>query len=151
MREPRGHNGPRQVPIDQIDRNTGQVLSEGALVWMPSRTQHPYGDRWIAMTMDGLDKLTATPGIGMREMRIFAVLLKRLDYENFIMVPQTDIVEATGFAASNVSASIKKLLPLARLFQGLRLADPRPTACLRKSAGVVAKSSPRRAQRDRGR
>ena len=59
------------------------------------------------MTMDGLDKLTATPGIGMREMRIFAVLLKRLDYENFIMVPQTDIVSATGFAASNVSASVK--------------------------------------------
>ena len=77
------------------------------------------------MTMDGLDKLTATPGIGMREMRIFAVLLKRLDYENFIMVPQTDIVSATGFAASNVSASVKSSLRLALSFQveGRSVAD----------------------------
>ena len=106
------------MPVDQIDRNTGEVMSEGALVWVPNRTPHPYGDRWVAMTMDGLDKLTATPGIGMREMRIFAVLLKRLDYENFIMVPQTDIVSATGFAASNVSASVKKLVTAGAIIPG---------------------------------
>ena len=141
MREPRGHSGPRQVPVDQIDRNTGEVMSEGALVWVPNRTPHPYGDRWVAMTMDGLDKLTATPGIGMREMRIFAVLLKRLDYENFIMVPQTDIVSATGFAASNVSASVKKLVTAGAIIPGRRSVGRRPIACRLRSVGAVARSS----------
>ena len=118
MSEPRDHTRPRQRSIDQIDRTTGEVLSEGALVWVPNRTPHPYGNRWMAMTLDGLDKLTATPGIGMREMRIFAVLLKRLDHENFILVPQVEIVKATGFHASHVSSSMKRLVEVGALITG---------------------------------
>ena len=118
MREPRGHGGPRQVPVDQIDRNTGEVMSEGALVWVPNRTPHPYGDRWVAMTMDGLKKLMATPGIGLTEMKVFAELFSRLDYENFIMVPQVDIATATGIAKTHVSAAFKKLIQVNAVIPG---------------------------------
>lgn len=118
MREPRGHSGPRQVAIDQINRTTGEVMSEGALVWVPNRTAHPYGDRWVAMTMDGLKKLMATPGIGLTEMKVFAELFSRLDYENFIMVPQVDIAEATGIAKTHVSSAFKKLINVNAIIPG---------------------------------
>lgn len=118
MREPRVHTGPRQRSIDQIDRTTGEVLSEGALVWMPSRTQHPYGERWVAMTLDGLKKLMATPGIGLQEMKVFAELFSRLDYENFIQLAQIDIASATGMAKPNVSRSMKKLVEVGAIIPG---------------------------------
>ena len=141
MSEPRDHTRPRQRSIDQIDRTTGEVLSEGALVWVPNRTPHPYGNRWMAMTLDGLDKLTATPGIGMREMRIFAVLLKRLDHENFILVPQVEIVKATGFHASHVSSSMKRLVEVGALIAGPRSDALRPIAYRQKSDGKAAKGT----------
>ena len=84
------------------------------------------------MTLDGLDKLTATPGIGMREMRIFAVLLKRLDHENFILVPQIEIVKATGFHASHVSSSMKRLVEVGALIAGPKVDDLRPIAYRQK-------------------
>lgn len=118
MREPRGHSGPRQVPVDQIDRNTGEVLSEGALVWVPNRTPHPYGDRWVAMTMDGLKKLMATPGVGLTEMKVFAELFSRLDYENFIMVPQVDIATAIKVGRSHVNEAFKKLIEIGAVIPG---------------------------------
>lgn len=118
MREPRGHSGPRQVPVDQIDRNTGEVMSEGALVWVPNRTPHPYGDRWVAMTMDGLHKLVMTPGVGLQEIKVFTAIFKRLDYENFIHVAQTDLVAETGMAKPNVSRSMKKLIEVGAIIPG---------------------------------
>lgn len=119
MGEPRDHvRAPRQRRIDQTDRDTGEVLSEGALVWIPNRTPHPYGDRWIAMTMDGLHKLVMTPGIGLQEIKVFTSIFKRLDYENFIHVVQTDLVADTGMTKSNVSRSMKKLIEAGAIIPG---------------------------------
>ena len=59
-------------------------------MWVPNKTAHPYGDRWVAMTMDGLHKLVMTPGIGLQEIKVFTAIFKRLDYENFIYVAQVD-------------------------------------------------------------
>ena len=118
MREPRVHTGPRQRSIDQIDRTTGEVLSEGALVWVPNRAPHPYGDRWVAMTMDGLHKLVMTPGIGLQEIKVFTAIFKRLDFENFIQVAQVDLVADTGMPKPHVSRSMKKLIEVGAIIPG---------------------------------
>lgn len=70
------------------------------------------------MTLDGLKKLMATPGIGLQEMKVFAELFSRLDYENFIQLAQVDIAEATGMAKPHVSRSMKKLIEVGAIIPG---------------------------------
>ena len=118
MKEPgKSRYAPNLLKIDQIDRETGEVL-EGALVWQPKRQPHPYGDRFVVMQMDGLSRLMATPGIGLTEMRVFAELFKKLDFENFIMLPQTEIVALTGIEKANVSRAFKRLVEAGALMRG---------------------------------
>ena len=107
--------------IDQIDSKTGEVLSEGALVWVPKRRAHPYGDRWLAMRMDTFKRLTMHPGIGMREMRVFGELIDRLEYENFIHVPQVDLAKATGIDRAHVNRALKKLIAFGIVVEGPRV------------------------------
>lgn len=118
-----GVNGMRK--LDQIDAETGEVLSEGALVWVPNRTPHPYGDRWLAMRMDTIRRLTMHPGIGMQEMRVFGALIDRLDYQNFIHVPQTELAEVTGIERSNINRALKKLIDFGIVVEGPRVGRSR--------------------------
>lgn len=111
--------------IDQLDSETGEILSEGALVWVPRRGPHPYGDRWLAMRMETIRKLTMHPGIGMREMRVFGVLIDRLDYENFIHLPQVEIAEATGIARTHVNEAMKKLIKFGIVVEGPKVGRSR--------------------------
>ena len=111
--------------LDQIDNETGEVLSEGALVWVPKRFPHPYGDRWFAMRMDTIRRLTMHPGIGMQEMRVFGALIDRLDYQNFIHVPQTDLAEATGMDRPHVNRALKKLIEFGIVVEGPRVGRSR--------------------------
>lgn len=104
--------------IDQIDSETGEVLSEGALVRVPKRRAHPYGGGWLAMRMDTIKRLTMHPGIGMQEMRVFGELLARLEYENFIHVPQVELAEATGIKPTHVNRALKKLVAFGIVVEG---------------------------------
>lgn len=122
--DPRAHF-PRQMRLDQIDQNTGEVVSEGSLVWIPSKVPHPYGERWMTMTLEGLDRLFSLPGMGMREMRIFVHILRKLDWENFILIQQVDIVKATGIEKADVSRALKKLVDVGALIPGPKVGRSR--------------------------
>ncbi len=111
--------------IDQLDSETGEILSEGALVWVPKRTPHPYGDGWLAMRMDTIRRLTMHPGIGLQEMRVFGALIARLEYENFIYVPQVEIAEETGIAKTHVNRAMKKLIEFGIVVEGPKVGRSR--------------------------
>lgn len=111
--------------IDQLDSETGEILSEGALVLVPRRTPHPYGDGWLAMRVNTIGRLTMHPGIGMQEMRVFGALLARLDFENFIHTSQAEIAEVTGIGRTNVNRAMKKLIEFGVLVEGPKVGRSR--------------------------
>ena len=118
MGEPNGYSGPRMRTVDQIDSDTGEVISEGVLVFQPRRSPHPYGTDWAAVTMSGILKLVMTPGIGITEVKVFCKMFERLDYENYIQITQADVARDTGIAKPHVSTAIKKLVAAGALIVG---------------------------------
>lgn len=95
------------------------VVQEGALVWVPRKSQSQFGDRWFQMAQSTLQMMNKErKALGLEGFVVFHALLARLDWENFIQVSQTEIAEEVEMRKSNVSRAMKKLLDLGFVRQG---------------------------------
>lgn len=68
-----------------------------------------------AQPMDTLIKYTTDPN-----MKVLLTLLKRLDYENYLIVCQADLARELGMDRHNFNRSIKSLIEIEALIAGPR-------------------------------
>jgi hypothetical protein len=103
--------------IGSVDLDTGELM-EGAVVGMffPKR-QNGFGKGWVAMSQNAMVEL-AKADLGQRDWRVLAVVLGKLDFENYLLLSQADIGKEIGLQAPHVSAAIKRLVGLGVLVKG---------------------------------
>lgn len=103
--------------IGSVDLDTGEIL-EGAVLGMfyPKR-QNGFGRGWVAMSQSAMLEL-AKSGLGAQDWQVLAVVLAKLDFENFLLLSQSDIGKELGMKAPNVSAAVKRLEGLGVLLRG---------------------------------
>ena len=90
------------------------------------------GVNWVAMFQAGMEYLSQQKNMSGEQWRVFAYLMSRLDYDNYLRVPQKEIAEHLDLTVPNVSRAIKALIeldviipgPLAGRFKTYRL-NPR--------------------------
>lgn len=110
--------GLTEGPSRTFDLETGEV-EDGALVWIPKKTQSQFGDRWFQMAQSTLQMMNKErKALGLEGFVVFHALLARLDWQNFIQVSQTEIAKEVEMKTSNVSRAMKKLLDLGFVRQG---------------------------------
>lgn len=101
-----------QKRIGAIDLNTGEIL-EGVPVWVGRKSAFTqmYGKgRFIIMAQDAMLIMATDKELTQQEpTRVFYYFCARLDYENYIRVPQTEICEALDMKKPNVSRAVKLL------------------------------------------
>lgn len=71
-------------------------------------------------SQEALEALAADKELAGRPTRVLIYLLSRLDFENFIAVPQTEIAIALDLHKANVSRSIRLLISKGILIEGPR-------------------------------
>ena len=76
--------------------------------------------------------------IGKEGWRVIAWLLGRLDWDNWLVVPQRELAEALGMSQQNVSRAIRQLCQEGVL---LRAASPAPRSTYRLSAEFAYRGS----------
>lgn len=103
--------------ISQVDLSTGEVVGSFVAVIRPK--QKSSFERHFTMNQDAL--MILAKNLKGEELRVLMVLLSELDYENYIQVPQMDIVEKLGMQRSNVSRSIKVLLDIGVILLGPKI------------------------------
>lgn len=103
--------------IIQSDAETGEVLGNAVVGVIYRREQNCFGKGWMAMAQDALMTL-ATADIGDQARRVLFMVLARVDFENYILLNQTEIAQKLGMKAPNVSESVKKLVALGVLLKG---------------------------------
>ena len=88
--------------------DTGEVM-EGAVLGMffPKR-QNGFKEGWIAMAQNALVEI-ARADLGDQARRVLFVILGKLDFENFILVSQSEIAETIAMHRSDVSKAMAKL------------------------------------------
>ena len=101
--------------VRQVDVETGEVLSAGMLVYVPQRAKLKGG--WFMASQEGLAVL-AKHDLSIREMRVLLYLMSKLDFENFIYVPQADVAKELQLDKGNVSKCVKKLIELGIIIKG---------------------------------
>ena len=68
-------------------------------------------------------------------MKVMWAMLARLDYENLIQVNQAEVSEQVGMNRHNVNRSIKKLIELGVILEGVKIGISRFTGLTLTSGG----------------
>ncbi len=99
----------RSRNLGTVDLDTGELL-DGVPVWIGKKLRSPYGRRWYMANQEALELLATDPDMTGKTYRVLLYLFSRLDFENYIQVPQQEIAEALGMHKSHVSRSVRQLL-----------------------------------------
>lgn len=100
-----------QKRVGLIDYDTGEMLN-GIPVWVGRKSAFTqmYGKGgFLVMAQEALLRLAMDKELTQEPMRVFVYLCARLDFENYIRVPQVEICEALSMKKPNVSRAVKLL------------------------------------------
>ena len=76
-------------------------------------------------------------------MKVMWAMLARLDYENLIQVNQAEVAEEIGMNRHNVNRSIKKLIEMGLVLEGVKIGISRSGS----TQTLVGKGQPRDTER----
>lgn len=97
-------------------------VHEGLIpVLVGRRIDSPYGADWMQVNQNFLREFAARRDVTGEVLRVFMYLNARLDFENIIQVPQTEIAEELGLKPPNVTRSLKKLEDLGVILRGPKI------------------------------
>jgi predicted transcriptional regulator len=104
-----------KADISQVDRNTGE-LREGVIVLCPTRRK--LKEEFMLLDLEGIGALAMDRDLKGEDWRVLAILIKRLEYENWLVITQQEIADQLGMQRQNVTRSLKKLTDKAIIVKG---------------------------------
>jgi hypothetical protein len=107
--------------VGGVDLDTGEMLA-GVPVWVGPKIRSPYGRRFYMSSQDALEALAKDPEMTGQAYRVFLYLCSRLDFENFIQVPQTEIADELQIGRNKVSEAVSLLVAKGILLRGPKVA-----------------------------
>ena len=101
------------VPLPK-EREIIAILGEGNEVqgYINKRRENILGGHWVATFQDGLAWMAKQEDMTGEQWRVFAYLVSRLDFDNYLKVSQKDIAEELRMQKSHVSRAMKGLAEL---------------------------------------
>ena len=105
--------------MQQIDHQTGEVV-EGFVAYVVPKRKNGFQKGWMAMAQEVMMMLAQSNLTG-NDMKVMWAMLARLDYENLIQVNQAEVSEQVGMNRHNVNRSIKKLIELGVILEGVKI------------------------------
>ena len=90
----------------------GEVHEDGVFAFIPSKNKtfsHLYGDGWMIAAQQAFTYLATDPDIKGAEMKTFSYLMGKLDFQNYILVTQKEIIETTGYTKQSIHKAIETL------------------------------------------
>lgn len=103
-----------------IDQNGEIHEGDGVPVWVGKKTHFTklYGRDWMVVAQNAFALMAIDPDLTLEPKNILMYLFSRLDFENYIQVPQVEISEALNLRKQNVNRSIKLLETKGILIRG---------------------------------
>ena len=105
--------------LQQIDSETGEII-DGFVAYVVPKRKNGFGQGWLAMAQNGAEIL-AQSNLSGNDFKVLMKLLSVLDYENLIQVSQAEIARELNMHRQHVQRSIKRLLDLGILPEGVKI------------------------------
>lgn len=101
------------IPLPK-ERECTAILGENNEVtgYITRKRPNRLGGHWVATFQDGLAWMAKQEEMTGEQWRVFAYLVSRLDFDNFLKVPQKDIAEELKMNPKAVSRAIRGLKEL---------------------------------------
>ncbi len=99
----------------QVDCNTGEI-QEGVIVLCPTKRKLK-GD-FVLLDLQGMGALAMDRDITLVDWRVLAILIKRLEYQNWLIITQQEVADELGMKQQMVARSLKKLTDKAIIVKG---------------------------------
>jgi biotin operon repressor len=106
-----------------IDLNGEVHEGEGIPVWIGRKTHFTklYGRDWMVVAQNAFALMVMDTDLTLEPKNILMYLFSRLDFENYIQVPQVEIAEKLNIQKQNVNRSIKLLEKKGILIRGPKI------------------------------
>lgn len=102
--------------IGHIDAN-GEIHEGAVLALVVPKRKNGFDEGWVAVAQNAFLAL-ANSGLGMDARRVLDILLARLDFENWIHLPQTEIAVMLNMQRSHVSRAMRDLEKVGVILRG---------------------------------
>lgn len=102
-----------------LDESTGEILSQGVFVYVTGKVKWREG--FFMGFQNAFEKLAQDGELVGQPMRVLLFLFARLNFENYVAIPQTEVSEVLGMRKERVSEAIRKLLDKGVLIKGPKL------------------------------
>jgi DNA-binding transcriptional regulator GbsR (MarR family) len=89
-----------------VDKYTGEEFGFPVIV---GRKRNPYGKGWVMNSQEALEILAKDKDITGEAYRVLFFICARLDFENWVQVPVTEIAQELDLRQPNVSRAMKVL------------------------------------------
>ena len=97
-----------QKRLYQVDAHTGEV-QDGYVAYISPKRKNGFQKGWIAMAQENALLEIAKSGFNGETLRVLLMMLAKVEYENFIVVSQTDMANELGMGRSQFNRSLKIL------------------------------------------
>lgn len=98
------------IPLPKVREFTAFISDEtGKVEELAPKRKRKLGVNWMAFYQESLEWL-ATANLPNEQYRVLLYLLGKLDFENYIRIPQNSVAEALGMKRPAVTRAIKGLL-----------------------------------------
>lgn len=104
--------------LSLIDEQTGELINTPVYLNSPHKRPTIYGSRWFQVSQDPLLLLAKDRELWGLTRAVLDYLCGRLDFENFIHVPQQEIADYLDAHRPDVTAAISKLVKKGILIKG---------------------------------
>jgi len=104
----------------QFDPETGEEM-DGFVAYLAPKRHNGFGQRWMAMAQDATRILALSEDLGREDYRVFLYLTSMIDFENLLVINQSQIAREMGRQYQNINRSIKRLVKMGVLIEGQRI------------------------------
>lgn len=105
--------------LGQVDLDTGEVLEEGFIAYIAPKRQNAFGG-WIAMAQNMME-VVAKSNLTGNDFKVLMLVLSKLDYENLLVLNQSELAESLKMPRTHFSRSMKKLIDEGIILKGPRI------------------------------
>ena len=102
--------------IGHIDAN-GEIHEGAVLALVVPKRKNGFDEGWVAVAQNAYLAL-ANSGLGLDARRVLDILLARLDFENWIHLPQSEIAAMLNMQRSHVSRAMRDLEKVGVILRG---------------------------------
>ena len=101
------------IPLPKERECTVVLGEDGEVTGYLNKPRRNYlGGHWVATFQEGLAWMAKQENMTGEQWRVFAYLVSRLDFDNYLKVPQKDIAAELKMNVKNVSRAIRGLKEL---------------------------------------